>query len=112
MELLFLSDLISLLAFKEDESLDKLEYFLISSNISEILLISLVWIELELKDEILISSGIFILDFDVSEFNESELHPLKILFNSILSFGIHFEIFGIKVNLTKIIKINIFYKGI
>jgi len=74
------------------------QYFIISSNILKLLLISLVWIDLESTDEILISSGIFIFHFEISEFDKYELHPLKIFCFLTLSFNFHFEIFGIKVN--------------
>ena len=63
----------------------------------ELLLISLIEIEFELKDEILIHFSIFMLHFEISGIIKSELHPLNILFISIPSFNFHFEI-GIKVN--------------
>ena len=84
--------------FKEEKSLDKLELSIISSNIIEPLLISLIEIELELKDEVLKHSGLLIFHFEILGIIKSELHPLKISFISILLLNFHFEIFGIKVN--------------
>ena len=69
-----------------------------SSDIIESLLISLIEIELELKDEVLKHSGLLISHFEISGIIKSELHPLNISFISIFLLNFHFEIFGIKVN--------------
>ena len=64
----------------------------------ESFLISLLGFESVLKEEISRGSEIFIFHFEISGIIKSELHPLKILFISILLLNFHFEIFGIKVN--------------
>ena len=88
----------AVLSSKEDKSLDKLEFSILSSDIIESLLISLKEIELELKDEVLKYSGLLMLHFEILGIIKTELHPLKISFISILLSNFHFDIFGIKVN--------------
>ena len=76
----------------EYESFIDLEYSIISSCIMESLLMSLIEIELELKDEILSFSGNIAFHFEISGIINSELHPLKILFILILLINFHSEI--------------------
>ena len=80
--------LMSFLSFKEDESLGELEFFIISSVIFELLLISLI--EIGFRVDILSSSGVFTFHFEISGIDNNESHPLNILFILILLLNFHF----------------------
>ena len=53
-------------------------FSIVSSDIIELLLFSLIEIELEFMDEVLKHSGLLTFHFEISGINKSELHPLKI----------------------------------